>query len=226
MNRLALSAFFSVCLAACNASDLAEPSPSSDAIGGSGGATMPQGGGGGTLDSSSDTAGNPATGGTAGLGGADTDTATVGGGGGGIGGTGGAGGSAGAPQDPAPVEGPDAGVPDSGVGGSGMDDDVLQGDPVPEKPWLLLCPKANTQEQCCEMLCACLELNCSDSPGDAARIPECMSMCNDLTDFRARCQVYHCFESLNPNFTQDHESHCGHASGRVGGGSCTIIENQ
>jgi hypothetical protein len=69
-------------------------------------------------------------------------------------------------------------------------------------------------------------VHCSDSPDDAERIPDCMPMCMGLSDFRARCQVYHCFESKNPSFTQDHESHCGHASGRVGGGSCTIIEQQ
>jgi hypothetical protein len=43
---------------------------------------------------------------------------------------------------------------------------------------------------------------------------------------RARCQVFHCYESKNPGATKDHVSHCGHASGRVGGGSCTILGQQ
>jgi hypothetical protein len=97
---------------------------------------------------------------------------------------------------------------------------------VPGKDWLRLCPKADSQAKCCDLLCRCLTSRCSDSPMDKPRIPNCMSMCMGLTDFRARCQVYHCFESKNPRATQDHASHCGHASGRVGGGSCTIITQQ
>ena len=80
--------------------------------------------------------------------------------------------------------------------------------------------------QCCELLCRCLPSRCSDVPQDQARIAGCMAMCLGLSDFRARCQVYHCFESKNPGATRDHGSHCGHASGRVGGGSCDIITRQ
>jgi hypothetical protein len=51
-------------------------------------------------------------------------------------------------------------------------------------------------------------------------IDNCMTNCPKLTDMLLRCHVYHCYESLNPNVPQDHDSHCGHASGRVGGGGC------
>jgi hypothetical protein len=61
---------------------------------------------------------------------------------------------------------------------------------------------------------------------DQPRIAGCMSMCGKLSLERARCQVFHCFESENPGAVKDSNSHCGHASGRVGGGSCTILGMQ
>ena len=103
---------------------------------------------------------------------------------------------------------------------------VPPGDPVADRPWIRLCPKASSKEQCCQMLCECLPQLCSDSPADKARFGGCMSMCMGLSDYRARCQVYHCFESKNPRVPKDHVSHCGHASGRVGGGGCSAIDNQ
>ena len=103
---------------------------------------------------------------------------------------------------------------------------MLGGEVQATKPWIHLCPKAWNQTQCCELLCQCLDAYCQSSPLDKPRIAGCMPMCMKLTDFRARCQVYHCFESQSPTAVKDHDSHCGHASGRVGGGSCTIIEQQ
>jgi hypothetical protein len=97
---------------------------------------------------------------------------------------------------------------------------------VPNKPWIRLCPKDADQAACCDLLCRCLVSRCSDSPMDKALIPGCMPMCMGKSDFRARCQVFHCFESKNPRFTRDHVSHCGHASGRVGGGDCDTITQQ
>jgi hypothetical protein len=98
-------------------------------------------------------------------------------------------------------------------------------DPAPDgKAGIYLCPKAWTQEQCCAFLCTCVEHLCTDSPLDAPRIPMCMTMCNGLSDMRARCQVYHCFESVSPTGMKDHDSHCGHASGRVGGGACPYTQ--
>lgn len=136
-----------------------------------------------------------------------------------MGGAGGAGG--GLPTDgPVSTDGP---ATDAGTGDAGEE---LGGEPVEGKPWLRLCPKADSQEKCCAFLCACLDKHCNDSPKDAPRLGGCMSMCMKLSDFRARCQVFHCFESNNPRVPQDHDSHCGHASGRVGGGSCRAIEEQ
>jgi len=107
---------------------------------------------------------------------------------------------------------------DSPVGDSGWNPG---GDPAPDgKAGIHLCPVDWTQEQCCEFLCSCVQHLCTDSPLDVPRIPMCMSMCLKLTDARARCQVYHCFESVSPTGSKDHDSHCGHATGRVGGGGC------
>jgi hypothetical protein len=112
----------------------------------------------------------------------------------------------------------DSGGPDGGA--------QSLGEPFPGRAWIRLCPKAWDKGQCCQMLCACLPELCSDSPMDKARFGSCMSMCMGLSDMRARCQVFHCYESKNPGATKDHVSHCGHASGRVGGGSCTILGQQ
>jgi hypothetical protein len=103
---------------------------------------------------------------------------------------------------------------------------TLGGEVYPSKPWIHLCPKAWNQTQCCELLCQCLNAYCTSSPMDKPRIGNCMPMCMGLSEPRARCQVYHCFESQSPTAVKDHDSHCGHASGRVGGGSCTIISMQ
>jgi hypothetical protein len=173
---------------------------------------------------------------TGGTGGSTTPTgtggmvSTGGTGGGETGGSGGAdtGGSAGSGSDPADAStstdaippGPDA-MSMMGDGGS-----ALGGEVFPGKPWIHLCPKAWNQTQCCELLCQCLDAYCTSSPLDKPRIPNCMNMCKGLSDMRARCQVYHCFESQSPTAVKDHDSHCGHASGRVGGGSCTILGMQ
>ena len=178
--------------------------PDETETGGSGGSTKPSGMGGSTGGSKGSTGG--AVGSTGGASGGDT---------------GGAGGMSMVPPDAAMSidSGPDA--MSKGDGGVMLGGEVQAG-----KPWIHLCPKAWTQQQCCELLCQCLDAYCRSSPMDAPRIAGCMPMCMKLTDFRARCQVYHCFESQSPTATKDHDSHCGHASGRVGGGSCTIIQNQ
>jgi hypothetical protein len=156
------------------------------------------------------TGGSSSTGGVTGTGGSSTGGAT---------GTGGSAADAASPDAP----GADAMSMMIGDGGGVSS---LGGEPYPGKPWIHLCPKAWNQTQCCELLCQCLGVLCSDSPLDQPRIAGCMSMCSKLTDARARCQVYHCFESENPGAVKDSNSHCGHASGRVGGGSCTIIGTQ
>ena len=112
----------------------------------------------------------------------------------------------------------DSGGPDGGA--------LSLGEPFPPRAWIRLCPKAWDKAQCCGMLCNCLPDLCSDSPMDKSRFGNCMSMCMGLSDMRARCQVYHCYESKNPGATKDHVSHCGHASGRVPGGGCDILNQQ
>jgi hypothetical protein len=201
------------------------------ALGCGGGATrnrstgMEETGGGGGDGTGGSGTGGKATGGSDGKTGGTGGSATGGavGTGGMMSSTGGAGGSV-APDAATALDapGPDAMSVMSGDGGAAG----LGGEPFPGKPWIYLCPKAWNQTQCCDLLCRCLPALCSDSPQDASRFGMCMSMCSKLTDMRARCQVYHCFESKNPGAVQDHASHCGHASGRVGGGSCTILGQQ
>jgi hypothetical protein len=193
-------------------------------MGGAGGDTS-AGGSGGSSGGTGGSYGGSGGGGTSGAGGSGGSGGSAGSGGGG-GGTPDArpstGGSGGSTDGPTASDGPAA---DSGGGGDGGDL-FSAGEMVTGRPWIRLCPKAWDQTRCCMYLCQCLGQLCADSPMDASRIPMCMSMCSKLTDFRARCQVFHCFESKNPGATKDHVSHCGHASGRVGGGSCDTITNQ
>jgi len=190
------------------------------------GARTPAGsnGGEGGEAGSTETGGSPGTGGTKPTSTTGGSTGSTGGSmgstGGSTGDTGGAGGAMSMPDAMMSVDsGPDA----MSLGDGGV---MLGGEVQATKPWIHLCPKAWTQTQCCELLCQCLDAYCQSSPLDKPRIAGCMPMCMKLTDPRARCQVYHCFESQSPTATKDHDSHCGHASGRVGGGSCTIIDQQ
>ena len=183
-----------------------------------------EGGGGGEATGGTGTGGKTtSTGGSSATGGSSSTGGVTGTGGSSTGGATGTGGSA-----PDAASTPDAPGADamSMMTGDGGGVSSLGGEPYPGKPWIHLCPKAWNQTQCCELLCQCLGVLCSDSPLDQPRIAGCMSMCSKLTDARARCQVYHCFESENPGAVKDSNSHCGHASGRVGGGSCTIIGTQ
>ena len=94
---------------------------------------------------------------------------------------------------------------------------------VPGKPWNYICPKTWTHEQCCALLCSCLEQACADSPMDKPGTEACMTTCPKLSDMAMRCHVFHCSESTNPTNPKDHVSHCGHASGRVAGGMCPTL---
>jgi hypothetical protein len=162
-----------------------------------------------------------------GNGGAAT-TATGGNPGGGAGGAGGPGDDAAVSNDADSVTGDasDGALDASNAGdarprdASAEGDGNPGGDTLPGKPWIHLCPKADTHEQCCAFLCSCLSTVCADSPLDQMGIANCMTNCPKLTDMALRCHVYHCYESLNPSVPQDHDSHCGHASGRVAGGGC------
>jgi hypothetical protein len=142
-------------------------------------------------------------------------------------GTGGDAGSSGASDDASATDDAGEGEMDastesdaSPTDASGQGDGDLGGATLAGKPWIRICEKSWSHEQCCDFLCASLVRNCSDSPMDKAGIDACPTACPKLTDMLLRCHVYHAWESLNPNVTKDHVSHCGHASGRVGGGGC------
>jgi hypothetical protein len=190
-------------------------------MGGASGGEGEEGGQGGVTDPQGNGTGGNRGGGRGGKGG---DAGAPGGRGGesGSGGADAAGGAAGEADAAimSSLDGPlvstDARTSDGGAGEVGDPG----GDTLPGKPWIHLCPRSYTKEQCCAFLCNCLATICADSPQDAARQPTCMSMCMGLNDMAMRCHVYHCYESTNPNVTKDHVSHCGHASGRVGGGGC------
>jgi hypothetical protein len=171
------------------------------------------------------TGGTSATGGTTGTGGSvSTGGTSATGGATGTGGspaTGTGGGTADAGGDvPSPGTGGTPATPgDAGGGDTGGSNEF--GDvSLPGKPWIRLCAKDATQAQCCDLLCRCLNKHCADSPADQANIAKCSNLCMGYSNMAMRCHVYHCFESLNPNVTKDHVSHCGHASNRVGGGGC------
>jgi hypothetical protein len=222
--------FLSLSLLASACQKTAESEPVDTVRPGTGGSAPPtrSGGNAGTSSGSGGMA-SASTGGsggaTAGTGGTGASPGTGGMGTGGTAETGGAGG--GAPDAPvdSPVSGTggSAGAPSSDAGGV---DGFLGGEPVADKPHVWLCPKAWGQKECCELLCKCLGVHCADSPQDKGRIPTCMSTCMGVPLMRARCMVYHCFESKNPKFPMHHDSHCGHATNRVGGGGCGPVEAQ
>jgi hypothetical protein len=179
------------------------------------------------------------TGGTSGSGGAHNSSGGAGGSGTGGGGTGGAAdtgggvgtggdaGSSGGSDDASSTDDAGEGEMDASMSGDASPSDAgakgdadLGGATLAGKPWIRICEKSWSHEQCCDFLCASLVRNCSDSPLDQAGIAACPTKCPSLTDMLLRCHVYHAWESLNPNVTKDHVSHCGHASGRVGGGGC------
>jgi hypothetical protein len=177
------------------------------------------GGSGGTVDTES-TGGS--VGGT-GMGG--TGGGSSGGTGGGSSGSSGTSGSGATGGGDASTTQPDAEpmtMADGSSSEAGPSDGAVDpgGETLAGKPWIHLCPKSYNQEQCCMFLCSCLNTICSDSPADKPGIANCMPNCMKLNNMLMRCHVYHCYESTNPNVPGDHASHCGHASGRVGGGGC------
>jgi hypothetical protein len=83
-----------------------------------------------------------------------------------------------------------------------------------------MCPLTATHQQCCEMLCECLDRICIDSAKAKPGLATCMPTCLKLSDMLMRCHVYHCYESVSPSGIKDHDSHCGHAANQVNGGGC------
>lgn len=200
--------------------------------GGKGGSTGANGGTTGSLAGGTSSGGaSGSEGGQAGMGVNGTSSvaggATGSAGSGGTSATGGSGGATSTPPDASsaadvPIASDASIAPSDGAAG-GTDPILSEGVPVPgrpDKPYMRLCDKAWTQMQCCAFLCKCMNTYCTDSPMDKPRIGACMDTCMKVNDMRSRCLVYHCFESKSPTAPQDHPSHCGHASGRVGGGAC------
>jgi hypothetical protein len=199
-----------VLLGACAAENAADPSGGSENTGGasagSGGAggTRPAGGGG---VGGGPTAGG--SGGSAGAGGAVTAT-------GGSGGTASAdapaatGGTSGAPgADAAGADAPagaDAAPPSSGASDGGFKGIVPDG-----APWQMMCPPTASRADCCSLYCSCMTSHCP-----ATMPKDCQAACVDAKNWDLVCRTYQCFASFNPNFPQDHDSHCRHAIGLQG----------
>jgi hypothetical protein len=233
MTRALAASLLSLCFLASACNKSAEPDDVAvDRTGGRSGSGS--GAGGIKSDPPASTGGSSGSGGVTGSGGQTTtgsggQTTTGSGGASASGGSSGGGTSDASADAPATSTGGSTGTTDTAAPASDAtspsagDAGAFGGDILPGRPYIHLCKKEWSQAQCCEFLCSCLNANCMNSPMDKPRIPMCMSMCMKLTDFRARCQVFHCFESQSPTATKDHDSHCGHASGRVGGGSCTAI---
>jgi hypothetical protein len=200
-------------LAAACSSGGSNRTPGSVATGGAGGASstggvgvpIPTGGNSGT--GGSGTGGSSATGGaTGGSIGGDVDAAGV---------TGGApGGSDGGGADAMSIP---PGSDGSAGGATGPGPGVV---PLPGKSGDYICPLTATHQQCCEMLCECVNRICTDSPKAKPGLASCMSTCMGLSDMLSRCHVYHCYESVSPSGMKDHDSHCGHAANQVNGGGC------
>jgi hypothetical protein len=226
MTRALAASFFSLCLLAAACNKAADPGTDVDVAGTGGRSGGPGSSGGPKSDPPASTGGNSGAG-QGGVTGSGGQVVT------GTGGDSATGGSSGSVPDASGSDAPastggssgttDTAPPADATSTPGSDAGDFGGDILPGKPYIHLCKKEWTQAQCCEFLCSCLNANCMTSAPDKPRIPMCMSMCMKLTDARARCQVYHCFESQSPTAVADHDSHCGHASGRVGGGSCAAV---
>jgi hypothetical protein len=122
-------------------------------------------------------------------------------------GTGGAGGS-GSPDAPT--------ANDSGTGSGGASGMAGSAGATPDaappiatdggRPWLMLCGKDWSREQCCMHYCTCMMKNC------AAQTPnDCVATCVATKTWKLDCRVEQCFETLNPKYPMDAKSHCGHA---------------
>lgn len=75
-------------------------------------------------------------------------------------------------------------------------------------PWVIPCDPSWSLAQCCMHYCTCMMTNCPTT------IPKnCQETCTTPKNgWNLKCRVEQCFQSLNPNYPQDHGSHCGHAA--------------
>jgi hypothetical protein len=146
-----------------------------------------------------------ATGGTSGSGGAGGES---GGSGSAVsdGGNGGAAPDTAAAIDvPAIVDVP-LGTSDAASGGDGFRPIIPDA-----APWQMMCPEGSARTDCCTLYCMCMTKFCP------ATIPmACVDACVAAKNWDLVCRTYQCFASQNPNFPQDHDSHCKHAIGQLG----------
>jgi hypothetical protein len=78
-------------------------------------------------------------------------------------------------------------------------------------PWQMMCPPGAARADCCALYCACMVKYCPATlPGG------CQAACEGGANWDLVCRTYQCFASQNPNFPQDHDSHCRHAIGQQG----------
>ena len=169
-------------------------------LGGGGGADQPAAGAPGAGSGGAGGAGGGAAG--AGGGSGSTDASAAGGSaGGGSGGSSGSGGSVTDASADVPARRPDASADASSTGGTD-----LAG--IPGHEWVIPCQPGWSRDQCCMHYCTCMTTNCP------ARAPaNCLATCTAPgNNWNLKCKVEQCFESLDPRYPMDKNSHCGHAT--------------
>jgi len=196
MRTLAASLFVLGLVAAGCGSSAAKKTPGS---GGEGGSEEPTGG---TSGAGTGGAKGPGGSGGSGSGGASGSSGSGGSGGasesGGSNGGGGSGSGTGGAPVVVPDAAADAAATSTGDGGGG----------IPGHEWVLPCHPDWTRDQCCMHYCTCMMTNC------ASRAPaNCLATCTAPgNNWNLKCKVEQCFESLDPRYPMDHNSHCGHAT--------------
>jgi len=188
MRTLAVSILaLGLAVTGCSSNSPKKAAPGSE---GTGGTDEPTGGSTGT-GGVKGTGGN--TGGSTGSGGSSSTGGAIGSGGseGSGGGTGGVPGS----TPDAAADGPASATTDGPQG-------------IPGHEWVLPCLPQWTRDQCCMHYCTCMMTNC------ASRAPaNCLATCTAPgNNWNLKCKVEQCFESLDPRYPMDHNSHCGHAT--------------
>jgi hypothetical protein len=171
----------------CGSSAPKKATPGSEGTGGMDEPTGGSTGTGGVKGTGGSTGGSTGSGGTSSTGGAL--------GSGGSGGSGGGTGGAPASTPDAAADGPASATTDGPRG-------------IPGHEWVLPCLPEWTRDQCCMHYCTCMMTNC------ASRAPaNCLATCTAPgNNWNLKCKVEQCFESLDPRYPMDHNSHCGHAT--------------
>jgi hypothetical protein len=170
----------------CSSSPPKKAAPGSEGTGGTDEPTGGSTGTGGVKGTGGSTGGSNGTGGSSSTGGAVGSSGSGGSGGG----------TGGAPPS----------TPDAAADGPASATDGPRG--IPGHEWVLPCLPEWTRDQCCMHYCTCMMTNC------ASRAPaNCLATCTAPgNNWNLKCKVEQCFESLDPRYPMDHNSHCGHAT--------------